>query len=57
MIPIQPGQSRTGVPGRVLTKNPDAESLCTARNLVGKVITFFLIVGVIRAAPVFLGTA
>ena len=57
MIRIQPGQPRTGASGRVLTKNPDAESRCAACNLVGKVITFFLIVGAIRAASVFLGTA
>ena len=55
MFRIEPNPSQA--PGRVLTRDPDAESRRATRDLVGKVITFFFIIGAIRAAPVFLGTA
>ena len=35
MIRIQPGQPGPGAPGKVLTRDPDAESRRATRDLVG----------------------
>ena len=48
--------SGSGPAPRALTRDPEAEMRRATRDLVGKVITFFFIVGAIRSAPVFLGT-
>jgi hypothetical protein len=43
-----------GGPQTPFIRDPDAEKMRANRDLIGKVVTFFFVIGVIRTLPVFL---